>query len=123
MRAVDHALEIVQDASQIHVIHVLPVIAVSELGGTWEEARDEVRRERTQGALNERFAEDKYHGIQFEVVFGDPGTEIAAYAEEKGAELIVIPSHGRTGLKRLLIGSVAERVCRLAHCSVLVLKE
>ena len=46
-------------------------------------------------------------------------TELAA---ELKADLIVLPSHGRTGLKRLLIGSVAERVVRLAHCPVLVLR-
>jgi nucleotide-binding universal stress UspA family protein len=56
------------------------------------------------------------------VAFGDPGQRITAYAEEVGADVIVMPSHGRTGLKRLLLGSVAERVLRLAHCPVLVLK-
>ena len=47
----------------------------------------------------------------------------ASFAQEKHAELIVIPSHGRTGITRLLIGSVAERVVRLAHCPVLVLRK
>jgi nucleotide-binding universal stress UspA family protein len=36
--------------------------------------------------------------------------------------LIVMPSHGRSGVPRLLIGSVAERVLRLAHCPVLILR-
>ena len=49
--------------------------------------------------------------------------EIADFAQEKKAELIVLPSHGRTGLTRLLLGSVAEKVVRLAHCPVLVLKK
>ena len=44
-------------------------------------------------------------------------------ADEWGADLIVMPSHGRSGVKRLLIGSVAERVVRLAHCPVLVLRD
>jgi nucleotide-binding universal stress UspA family protein len=52
----------------------------------------------------------------------NPGTEIAEYADEIGADLIVIPSHGYHGVKRLLLGSVAERVIRAAHCSVLVLR-
>jgi nucleotide-binding universal stress UspA family protein len=46
---------------------------------------------------------------------------IAEYAKKKKADLIVVPSLGQTGLKRLLIGSVAERVVRLAHCPMLVL--
>ena len=47
---------------------------------------------------------------------------IANYAREQGAALIVMPSHGRTGLSHLLIGSVAERVVRYASCPVLVLR-
>ena len=61
-------------------------------------------------------------GVQVNVAFGDPGDEITKHAETVHADLIVMPSHGRTGLKRLLIGSVAERVVRLAQCPVLVLR-
>jgi nucleotide-binding universal stress UspA family protein len=56
-------------------------------------------------------------------LLGEPAHGIADYAQDKKAELIVIPSHGRTGITRLLIGSVAERVVRLAHCPVLVLRK
>ena len=44
-------------------------------------------------------------------------------ASSEQAELIVLSSHGRTGISRLLIGSVAEKVVRLAHCPVLVLRK
>ena len=44
------------------------------------------------------------------------------FAKSEGADLIVIPSHGYGFFKHLLLGSVAERVVRLAHCPVLVLK-
>ena len=73
--------------------------------------------------MRERFAAAKYQGIHCATASGDPGHEIVKYAEEIDADLIVIPSHGRTGLTRLLIGSVAERVVRLAHCPVLVLRK
>ena len=53
---------------------------------------------------------------------GNPGLEIAEFAEEIGAALIVIPSHGYHGVKRWILGSVAERVIRHAKCSVLVLR-
>ena len=43
-------------------------------------------------------------------------------ATEEGADLIVIGTHGRTGLTRLVIGSVAERVVRIAPCPVLIVK-
>jgi nucleotide-binding universal stress UspA family protein len=53
---------------------------------------------------------------------GDPASEIVAYAREAGMDLVVMGTHGRTGLERLLMGSVAEKVMREAPCSVLVVK-
>jgi nucleotide-binding universal stress UspA family protein len=53
---------------------------------------------------------------------GDPATEIINYAARAGMDLIVMGTHGRTGLERLLLGSVAEKVMREALCSVLVVK-
>ena len=53
---------------------------------------------------------------------GDPAGEIVRYATDAGIDLIVMGTHGRTGLERLLLGSVAEKVMRDANCSVLVVK-
>ncbi len=53
---------------------------------------------------------------------GDPASEIVRYAEEQVVDLIVMGTHGRSGLERLLMGSVAEKVMREAPCSVLVVK-
>lgn len=53
---------------------------------------------------------------------GDPASEIVRYAVDAGVDLIVMGTHGRTGLERLLMGSVAEKVMREARCSVLVVK-
>jgi universal stress protein A len=50
---------------------------------------------------------------------GDAGSEIVRIAKEEGVDLIVIATHGSTGLEHVLFGSVAERVVRLAHCPVL----
>lgn len=50
---------------------------------------------------------------------GDPAAEIARYAREHHVDLIVIGTHGRTGMSRALLGSVAERVIRTAPCPVL----
>jgi nucleotide-binding universal stress UspA family protein len=47
---------------------------------------------------------------------------IVQAAQEAGADLVVIGTHGHTGLKHLLLGSVAERTVRLAHCPVLTVK-
>jgi nucleotide-binding universal stress UspA family protein len=53
---------------------------------------------------------------------GDPAQEIVRFAADAGMDLIVMGTHGRTGLERLLMGSVAEKVMREAPCSVLVVK-
>jgi len=120
--AVDVALDLVDGPSHLHVIHVLPALQPAEPGVIWNTIDDESRRRHAQQALEERLADDRYAGIHMRVEFGNPGREITEFAEKINADVIVLPSHGRTGLKRLLIGSVAERVMRLAHCSVLVLR-
>jgi nucleotide-binding universal stress UspA family protein len=53
---------------------------------------------------------------------GDPAEEIVRVAEEVAADLIVMATHGRTGLGRLLMGSVAEEVLRKAPCPVLTVR-
>ena len=53
---------------------------------------------------------------------GEPATALLRLADELPAELIVIGTHGRTGLRRLLLGSVAERVVRAAEVSVLAVR-
>lgn len=55
-------------------------------------------------------------------LLGAPAEEIVRVADERQVDLIVIGSHGRTGVRRMLLGSVAELVVRRAHCSVLVVK-
>jgi nucleotide-binding universal stress UspA family protein len=53
---------------------------------------------------------------------GSPPEEIVRLAKKRGADLIVIGTRGRTGLKELMLGSTAERVIGLAHCSVLTVR-
>lgn len=54
---------------------------------------------------------------------GNPAEEILQTAELLGADLIFIGSHGRTGIKRLMLGSVSERVVREAKCPVMVVRD
>ena len=56
-------------------------------------------------------------------ISGDPATAIVRLAEEEGVDLIVMGTHGRTGLNRLLMGSVAEVIVRRAPCPVLTFRE
>lgn len=57
------------------------------------------------------------------VIIGDPRTAIVELANTQRADLVVVGSHGRTGIKRLLLGSVAEYVVSHAPCNVLVVRE
>ena len=122
LAAVATAREMVENASHLHVIHVLPILSGVEPGVVWETMDDQSRCDHAEAQLRERLRDPKYVGIHIQAQVGDPGHGIAEYAAALGADLIVLPSHGRTGLTRLLIGSVAERVVRLAHCPVLVLR-
>lgn len=61
--------------------------------------------------------------VQVHMDAGDPAEKIVNNAAKLNADLVVLGTHGRTGLKRLLIGSVAEKVVRLAGCPVLVVRE
>jgi universal stress protein A len=54
---------------------------------------------------------------------GNPHVEIVEAARELGADLIILSTHGRTGLSHVLMGSTTERVVRHANCPVLVLRE
>ena len=121
--ALDTALEIAASPGGVHVIHVLPELSPLEPSELWETLDEQSRAEHAEKALRKRLDMPAYAGIQTEVLFGDPGHLIANRAKELEADLIVMPSHGRTGLAHLLIGSVAERVVRLAHCPVLVLRK
>ena len=53
---------------------------------------------------------------------GEPGEAIVAAAESENADLIVVGSHGRSGVSRFLIGSVSDYVVRHAHCPVMVVR-
>jgi nucleotide-binding universal stress UspA family protein len=57
-----------------------------------------------------------------QVVAGDPADAIVRMAEELAVDLIVMGTHGRTGLQHVLLGSVAEKVVRLALCPVLTVR-
>lgn len=67
---------------------------------------------------------EECEGLEVEelIVHGDAASEIVRVARERNVDLIVISSHGRTGLGRMLFGSTAEAVVRHASCPVLVVK-
>lgn len=89
-------------------------------------AQEYARLQDEARALTEKLAAETRaaSGLQVVAAFrtGSPYLEIVRYADEERADLVVVGSHGRTGLKRVIMGSVAERVVRHAHCAVLTVK-
>ena len=79
-------------------------------------------RQELDRMLAEVVPTDKSVGYEHRLLVGSPASAIVHLAEKEGVDMIVMPTHGRTGLMRLLMGSVAEEVVRKAKCPVLTVK-
>jgi nucleotide-binding universal stress UspA family protein len=92
-------------------------------GGRFRARVDQVRdrREQQAQALVERGRELGID-VSFLVWTGDPGDQIVSAAEAERADMIIVGSHGRGAMGRLLLGSVSEHVVRNASCPVLVVR-
>lgn len=120
--AVRVALEIVKHPADVHALYVLLPMENLAPDMAWGTVDDESRRKSLEHQIDAYREQQGFGDITTVVRIGDPGLEISDYASESRAGLIVIPSHGYHGLKRLVLGSVAERVMRHAGCPVLILK-
>jgi nucleotide-binding universal stress UspA family protein len=97
-----------------------PPVAYGELGPIVPEPV--ATTEELKKKLMEMKPADPKIAVEYRVLEGDPASELVELAKEAHADLIVMGTHGRTGLGRLLMGSVAEAVVRRAACPVLTLK-
>ena len=120
--ALDRALEISSGTGKVHAIHVLAALSTMEPGNLYGTITSESRIDSTKKHLKNKLSDEKYKDVQIHVTIGDAGHEIANFAKEVAAELVVLSSQGQGFLEHLLVGSVAERVVRLATCPVLVLR-
>jgi nucleotide-binding universal stress UspA family protein len=122
VEAVKVALKISDEQSDVNVAYVCPNLNAAEPAVIWGAIDDEKRRTHATAEMVKMLSDLDAADVQLHVGFGDPGHVIADLARDISTGLIIISSHGRSGVKRLLLGSVAERVVRLAKCPVLVLK-
>lgn len=120
------ACSLARDAgARLIVLHVLevPVIVYS---GVAMAAPPPLPTEEERQAARERLHSlrppDPAVAVDYRLEEGDPVTGIIAVAQEVTCDLIALGTHGKTGLLRLLMGSVAESVVRGAPCSVLTVK-
>jgi universal stress protein A len=113
-----HALELAcalarDRSARMIILHVMAVPLVEE---------KRLYREEMEGELLGMRVPDPQVRVERRLEEGDPATQILRVAQEMSCDLIVMGSHGRTGLERLLMGSVAEQVVRRASCPVLTVK-
>jgi len=123
-RAVDHASRLagIHDA-ELHVLNVVEFAQARAAGGTVTGISDHTAETMAdQGAaIVERAAEriPEEHAVETAVEEGTPSDRIQEHAVSTGVDLVVMGTHGRTGLERLALGSTAERVVRITQLPVL----
>ena len=83
---------------------------------------DQSTKEQLEKKLLDHVPEGIQNRVETIILFGVPFLEIIITAKDKNIDLIVIGTHGRTGIAHMLVGSVAEKVVRKAPCPVLSVK-
>ena len=130
--ALDQALEMAnrRDDADVHVVYVedelttprIPA-AMSGQSSETDELLDNLKRRVSERLeVLARSGAPKIRHVVAHVRRGEPAEHIVQLASHLDADLVLVGTHGRRGLKRLLVGSVAERVVRLARCPVLVVR-
>jgi len=125
-RAVAHAL----DLASVHGagVHALYVVDTASYAGmpmesSWEGVGDLLRDDASEAVAEvETLAAGTDLAVETAVAEGSPSKEIIRYAEGNGCDLIVMGTHGRGGIDRLLLGSVAEKVVRGSNVPVLTVR-
>ena len=127
LKALDYALDLASPTgSNVRMIHVLQPSADYLNFDTLSVLRPDEEAEAECEEEMRRVAHQRRHTraeITWKVAVGRPAAEIIEAAKEFRAELLVVSTHGRTGLKHLLLGSVAERIVRYAPCPVLIVRK
>lgn len=132
-RALDHALEMasLREGSEVHVVYVEPDIwvgatlaAAPPLANGAEAAVKKVQERAAEhvAAMPAHLDKRRVRRVVAHFRRGAPSENIAQLAADLDADLIVVGSHGHRGLERLFLGSVAERVSRLARCPVWIVR-
>ena len=126
-KALDYAIALArQFGAKITLLHVVLVTYMAGEYGPVDlpELEAQLRtaaRSKLDAAARDKVPAGMVDGTLIRV--GPPVYEIARAAQETHADLMIISTHGHTGLKRVLLGSVAENVVRQAPCPVLVVRE
>lgn len=129
-KAFEHAVSTFEgeDIVVLHVINPVDVAYTVDDGGRYDpdshDRASDVADDLLEDVLDrfERLGALDSTRLETETCFGQPAREISAYAESNDIDHIVMGSHGRTGVTRVLLGSVAETVTRRAPVPVTILR-
>lgn len=125
--AVDYALTLASRlGASVHLVHVVEDPSVAGLFTDAHVDMALIRKERrVEGRyrMNGLLAALQARRATDEIAAGPVAETIARIAAERGSSLIVMGTHGRTGLAHALVGSIAERVIRIASCPVLTVRQ
>ena len=125
--ALDNAADFAKtQKAELLLLHVIEPFVLPIEYGMSSIPRVELDEEAKKGAQEglRKLADAHLQGLRADALieFGRAAEAIVSTAQKKGCDLIVISTHGRKGLSRFFIGSTAERVVRLAHCPVLIVR-
>lgn len=110
-----YVFNVVQNLEELPGLSVPHISMEKVMDEIYEAAREELGK----------FCEEHFKGeleIGYSIVKGEPYKEILKFVEENGIDIIIMGSHGRSGLNHLFFGSTAEKVLRGARCPVLTIK-
>ena len=130
MKAVDYAIELAkkQDNSRLTVLNILDIDTAKQVSSsiitapTYGLEEYELHKKAVLEWLDAIKKKCENEGIQTETKVMVLPDSIIIYAENENVDLIVVWTRGRSGFKKLLLGSVASKVVTYAHCPVLVVK-
>lgn len=122
--ALENALDLAREHNaEVHVLHVIELPMFPAYPGlSMSDARPRLHDEHAQMALDKLLEKVDYPPLKGCIEIGHAPTRIVEYASEHDIDMIVIATHGRRGLAHLLMGSTTERVIRVTHCPVLVIR-
>jgi universal stress protein A len=121
--ALQYATSLARDSGALLLIAHVEELPLPYAGGEMYLAQPEYPNPEIRRMLEAVVPPDKTVRYEHRLVLGTAAEDIVKLAEEDGVDLIVMGTHGRTGLARVLMGSVAEAVMRHAKCPVLTLKQ
>jgi nucleotide-binding universal stress UspA family protein len=126
-RALEMAIDLAKAfGAGVHLLHCYQIqpLSISPYGIVLPESFDRDVREAAERRTDEWRTKVMLEGIEVEASLSSrfPSLEISETASEVGADLIVMGTRGLSGIKHVLLGSVAERTLRLAPCPVLTVK-